>query len=154
MLYQQEKALWELNRIYREVEEVYHEIALKSGLSDSAFDIFYAICTLQAGCSQTDICAHVFLTKQTVNSSIRKLEQEGYIRMEHGKGRALQIYLTEAGQALAQERIEPVLRMEDQVFQAFDAQERREFLRLSQKYLSGLREGTMRLLEQTPENER
>ncbi|MFR1493246.1 MAG: MarR family transcriptional regulator [Eubacterium ventriosum] len=42
------------------------------GLSDSAFDILYSIVDLGDGCSQSDICKYSCLSKQTVNSSIKK----------------------------------------------------------------------------------
>ena len=46
----------EFNRLYKEMDDLYHDIALKLGLSDSALTIFYAICELGDGCLQKDIC--------------------------------------------------------------------------------------------------
>ena len=42
----------EFNRLYKEMDDLYHDIALKLGLSDSALTIFYAICELGDGCLQ------------------------------------------------------------------------------------------------------
>ena len=67
------------------------------GISDSAFSIFYTIYDLGDGCLQKDICYEFFANKQTVNSSIRKLVQEGYIYLKQGVGRDKHIFLTEAG---------------------------------------------------------
>ena len=36
--------LREYNRIYKEVNDIYREIAARFGLSNSAFDILYTIC--------------------------------------------------------------------------------------------------------------
>ena len=71
------KELKEYNQIYKELNEIYHSMALKTGLSDSAFDIFYAIAVIGDGCLQRDICQMTFLSKQTIHSSVRKLEKEG-----------------------------------------------------------------------------
>lgn len=49
--------LQEFNRIYKKSNEIYHNIALQLGLSNSAFDILYSICELGDGCLQKDICA-------------------------------------------------------------------------------------------------
>lgn len=67
------------NRIDKEFNDIYHEVALKMGISDSAFSIFYILHDLGDGCLQKDICYEAFANKQTVNSSIRKLEREGYL---------------------------------------------------------------------------
>ena len=48
--------LKEFNRIYKKTNEIYHDIALRLGLSDSAFDILYSISELGDGCLQKDIC--------------------------------------------------------------------------------------------------
>ena len=70
------------NRIDKEFNDIYHEVALKMGISDSAFSIFYILHDLGDGCLQKDICYEAFANKQTVNSSIRKLEREGYLYLK------------------------------------------------------------------------
>ena len=48
--------LWEYNCLYREYDSIFHDVALASGLSDSAFAILYHIMELGDGCLQKDIC--------------------------------------------------------------------------------------------------
>ena len=67
------KYLKEYNHIYKEANDIYHEIARKLQLSDSALDIFYTIFEIGDNCLQRDICKASCMPKQTVNSSIRKL---------------------------------------------------------------------------------
>ena len=55
---------------------IYHEIARKLQLSDSALDIFYTIFEIGDNCLQRDICKASCMPKQTVNSSIRKLQTD------------------------------------------------------------------------------
>ena len=101
--------LQEFNRIYKKSNEIYHNIALRLGLSNSAFDILYSICELGDGCLQKDICAATFIPKQTVNSSIRQMETAGYLTLSSGKGRSMHINLTAAGQSLLENTIYPVM---------------------------------------------
>ena len=127
------------NRLFKEMDDLYHELARRAGLSDSAFDILYTLCMTGDGCLQKDICAFSFLSKQTINSSIRKLEREGLIRLTAGKGRDTHIFLTPAGQKLVQERIVPVAHMEHQAFAQLSLPQQQELLRLTQAYVSGFR---------------
>ena len=140
-------ALKEYNRIYKETNRIYHDIALRLKLSDSAFDTLYAICYLGNGCLQKDICSLSATSKQTINSSIRKLELNGYITLKHGKGRQMHIFLTDAGMNLAKERIFPVIEIENKVFDSMPEEESRELLRLSRKYIEMLEENAKEILQ-------
>lgn len=131
--------LKEYNRIYKEMDNLYHDIARKLKLSDSAFDILYSICELGDGCLQKDICSISFISKQTINSSIRNLEKEGYLCLKHGRGRTMHILLTDAGKELIRKKIFPVLEIENQTFDDMSESESAELLRLSRKYMSILR---------------
>ena len=97
-------ALIEFNHIYKDFNDIYHDLAIKLNMSDSIFDIFYYLCEAGDGCMQRDICRSSCLPKQTVNSSIRKLEQQGYLTLTPGKGRGMYIYLTETGKQFVSER--------------------------------------------------
>ena len=130
----------EFNRLYKELDDLYHEIALGMGLSDSAFVILYTLCELGDGCLQKDICGVSFLSKQTINSSIRKLEREGLVRLRAGRGRELHIHLTETGRGLVREKILPVADMENRVFSAMTPEESRELLSLTKRYVDLFRE--------------
>ena len=48
-MFTQRPEIKELNRLYRAVDEVYHEVAVKLGLSDSAFSVLYALAELGDG---------------------------------------------------------------------------------------------------------
>ena len=53
----------EFNRIFKECNHIYHDIALKLGLSDSGFDILYTLCEIGDGCLQKDICDATMLSR-------------------------------------------------------------------------------------------
>lgn len=142
----QSKELKEYNRIYKALDELYHEIALKIGLSDSAFTILYMMCEIGDGCMQKDICNLSFISKQTINSSIRKLEEEGYLILKQGKGRDKHIFLTEIGQKLVEEKIIPVIKIENRAFEEMTPEECQVLLALNKKYLNCLREKAKEIL--------
>ena len=63
MEYRAGEELRELNRLYKELDDIYHNIALKLNLTDSAFIIFYTLCEVGEGCSQKDICNQAAISK-------------------------------------------------------------------------------------------
>ena len=131
--------LREFNRIDKEFDDLYHEVASKMGLSDSAFSIFYILNELGDGCLQRDICYAIFANKQTIHSSIRKLEQEGYIYLKQGRGRDKHIFLTEAGKKFIEKYIMPVVQKETEAFMSLQQEEQEELLRLSRMYIASLK---------------
>ena len=130
----------EYSNLFRLGGELYHGVAVKMGLSDSALDILYALDELGDGCLQKDVCAAAGMTKQTVNTSVHKLERAGVVELRIERGRGTHLYLTRAGRALVEERIRPLVAAEEAAFADMAPQERTELLRLSRAYLERLRE--------------
>lgn len=126
--------LKELNALYREMDGLYHELALKAGLSDSAFFILYAIAEFGDGCLQKDIAEQYFINKKTINSSIKKLEAQGYLKLQRGKRRDMHLYLTEAGRKLQESKIVPVFELENSILDEMPVEESQQLLRLMKKY--------------------
>lgn len=82
----QNRALKEFDSLYKMIDDVYHEIALSMNLTDSAFLILYCLLELGDGCSQKDICKLYSISKQTVNSSVKSLEDKGVLIRKAGVG--------------------------------------------------------------------
>ena len=131
--------LAEYTRLHSEMDGLYHTLAVRAGLSDSALDILYALCVLGDGCLQRDVCALSFTSKQTIHSSIRKLEQDGLLRLPPGQGREVHIRLTPQGSRLIQEKVLPILDLERQAMACLSPEERESFLRLTRQYISHFR---------------
>lgn len=134
-------------QLYKEYDDIFHNLALKMKISDSAFVIFYGICSLGDGCLQKNICESYSISKQTVNSSIRRLAQEGYIRLENGSGRDMHLCLTPKGRQFIDAYILPVIRIETETFQELTPSERDELIRLTRKYVDLMKERADRLFE-------
>lgn len=131
--------LRELGKVDKEWDKLYHDVAVKIGISDSAFSIFYILYNLGDGCLQKDICQEAFVNKQTINSSIRRLEQEGYLYLEQGRGQDKHIYLTDAGKRFVEKNIVPIIKKENEAFAQFSLDEQKELLRLSKIHIEYLK---------------
>ena len=138
----QSPLLREYSRLFKEMDDLYHELARRAGLSDSAFDILYTLCMKGDGCLQKDICEFSYISKQTINSSVRRLEQEGLIRLSSGKGRDTHIFLTDTGRAMVREKILPVAQMEERAFAQLHPRQQQELLSLTREYVFGFKKLT------------
>ena len=122
-------ALLESNKLFKEFNNIYHDAALKLGISNSSLDILYSICELGDGCLQRDISKSTFIPKQTIHSSIRSLE-----------GRNMHINLTDAGRDYIKETIYPIITLENEAISSLTEDERRHMLILQSKHITALRE--------------
>lgn len=123
------------NNIYKEMDELYHTLAVEKGISDSVMWILYMLCEQGEGYSQAAICKEISISKQTIHSAIRKLHTEGFIYFKQGKGRDKYIYLTESGKVMMEEKILPITAIENAAFLGMEQREREELLRLTEKYV-------------------
>ena len=139
MKYKKHPVLQEFDRLNNMIAEFYHEIAMKQGLSDSAYAILQALLVLGNGCTQTDIYKYTLLNKQTVNFSVKKLQYDGFLDFQPGSGRELRIYLTNKGEAIVREKILPIEQAENEVFEEMTAEEHKQILRLISGYLESFK---------------
>ena len=126
----------EVNRTYKEEEDFYRRLARRSGLSDAAFWVLYSIETAPGPVTQTDIGSTLMLSKQTINSALKQLEQSGHICLSDGPGRKKYLRLTRQGRALSDRAIRPTLEVERGAFLGLAEEERASLLALERKYLS------------------
>ena len=112
----------------------------------SASIILYALYLLGDGCLQRDICDLSYISKQTINSSIRRLEQDGYLYLQPGRGRDMHICLTPEGRRLVEEKAAPVAAMEERAFSGMPQEDQQALLRLTHAYLARLRAEAGRIL--------
>ena len=147
------RELKEFNYLYREMDGIYHQLALRAGLPDSAFYILYCIVEFGDDCLQRDIADHYHISKQTVNSSIKNLETKGFLTLTRGKGRDMHLRLTTAGQEFAEKYILPVFEAENRIFAEMSPEETRSLLALTAKYTGLLRKNTGQLLDSNQKTE-
>lgn len=123
-----------------EIDAAYHEAALKLGLSDSAMMILYTICNNGDQCLLSDITRLSGISKQTINSALRKLEGENVVYLEHCGKRKKKICLTDRGRNLVSKTVLRVIEIENEILGSWEAEERRKYIELTQKYISSFKE--------------
>ncbi|NBI33026.1 MarR family winged helix-turn-helix transcriptional regulator [Enterorhabdus sp. P55] len=130
--------LAQMDRFYLETDEIYRQGARKAGLSDSAFGILYSL-MLDDGLTQKQLCERSFTAKQTVSSSVRRLAERGLAMPEEGSERNAPIWLTAAGRAVVEARVQPAYLAELRAAEALNASERTTLARLLKRYTTALR---------------
>lgn len=128
------------NHLIGELDAVYHEMSLRLGLSDSESKILYTICNFGESCLLADVCRLTGLSKQTVNSAVRKLEREGILYTQAADGRAKRLCLTEEGKRHAGCTAFRILEMENAVFSSWPREDVEHYLELTERFLLSLRE--------------
>ena len=121
---------------------LYHDYAKSVGLSDAAFWLLYSLYEHGQPCTQKDLCAAWFYAPQTINSALKSLEEQGIISLElTPKNRKnKQILFTEAGKALIEEKIVPLVQAEERSFERLEEQERNQLLEITQRHIKALEE--------------
>lgn len=131
--------LHRINYLLAETDAVYHQASVHLGIADSVMRILYAIHDNGNGCLLTQVYKQTGISKQTVNSAIRKLEQEGMIYLEHHQGRTKMVRLTPAGQDMVNRTAARLYDAERQALATWTEAEIDQHLRLLEKYLEALR---------------
>ncbi|MCI9184981.1 MAG: MarR family transcriptional regulator [Lachnospiraceae bacterium] len=140
MNYDLSKIMKRHNHLCSEIEAVYHEMSLKLGLSDSAMIILYTLYDNGEDCLLQDICRRSGLSKQTVNSAIRKLEAEGVLYLEPVGPKAKNACLTETGKRLAKQTAGRVLQIENEIFASWPYENVQKYLELTEAFLLALKD--------------
>ena len=100
-----------------EINALYHEASVKMGISDSIQNILYVICERRENrCLQSEISRLTGISRQTINSAIRKLEKDEIVYLEQGKGRNTIVCLTEKGKKFALEKVYPLFEVENKIW--------------------------------------
>ena len=129
-------AFWKSNdRIYNENTLLYHRLARACGLPDCAFWLLYTLRSEEAPLTQTQLSEQLSLPKQTVNSALKKLVEEGVLRLEAADGnlKNKRVCLTEAGEAFLRRTVDRVFGVESAAAARLTEEERSALVALSQK---------------------
>ena len=122
-----------------EINALYHEAAVKTGISDSVQNILYVLCEKDGRCLQSEISKLTGISRQTINSAVRRLEKEDIVYLEQGKGRNTILCLTEKGEQFSLEKIRPLHEIENRIWNEWTPEEQQQYLALTKKYRDGLK---------------
>ena len=85
--------------------------------------------------TQSDICNMMYMPKQTVNSSLKKMEAEGYIELLNiNDKRSKQVCLTEKGVDLANNTVDIIISKENNALSKMDEKEQELLINLLRKF--------------------
>ena len=135
------KQLLHWNSLYQQLNETYRQYATQKGVSETTLWLLYFLCEQGGSCEQRALCRSLLDTPQTVNSSLKKLEQQGLIALKlvAGSRKNKEVSLTEAGEQFAKTIVLPLMAAEQQSFSDLSEREQLQMLTLMQKHQELLR---------------
>ena len=128
------------NRLLSEIDEVYHEVAIRQGFSDSVMAILYTLSDNDGQCRLPELIKLSGVNKQTVNSALRKLEKENIVYLEPAGGKSKRVCLTAKGFSTVHETVDRVLGVEKKIYSSWSQEEWELYVQLTERYLHQLRE--------------
>lgn len=134
-----------INYLISEMDALYHLASLKMGISDSVSIVLYTIYDSGNGCLLSDVYKKSGISKQTVNSAVRKLETEEILYLEQHTGRSKRIFLTDRGKTFVRETVARLYEAEAGAFDTWREEEVNTYINLMKKYADCLRQQIDRL---------
>lgn len=99
--------LTQYNKSFKSIDETYRNAAKRFGMSECTFWILYTLRVENPPVTQSEICALQYQPKQTVNSALKKLENEGILTLSVGTDRRNKyVSLTPKGLRLAEKTVD------------------------------------------------
>lgn len=137
-----DKDIIQFNRLYRELDEIYHKYAKEHGLSDSALWILYSLVESNTRMTQKDMCRLWHRPPQTINSALKRLEAQGMLKLipAADSQKTKEIVLTDSGRDLVSRIILPVFQAETRALRCMSIEERTLLLSMTAKYVDHLKE--------------
>ena len=131
------------NQLYKEQDDIYRSAAVKAKLSDAAYWTMYMLRESEEEVTQSSLSKEWFFTKQTINSAVANLVKKGYVVLQNevGKGNRKALVLAEEGERFCEEYVDPLIRAEQNSFDALTEAEQELVIHLMKKQLKLFKEG-------------
>ena len=128
------------NRLYKQMDETYHQYAKKLGISDTTLWILYSLYESNVSYTQRELCSVWHYPPQTIHSSLKNLEKQGLLRLDSipGNRKNKQIVLTKQGEQVMLSIISRLVTAEQHAFRALSEKEQDDLLNLTKKYVESL----------------
>jgi DNA-binding MarR family transcriptional regulator len=128
-----------VNCLASDLDNLYHQAAQKLGISDSVLFLLYVVCENSGRCPLADIRTATGMTKQTLNSALRRLENDGVVTLAQHSGRSKIVCLTETGVEYAEKTVMRLFNAESSVFKSWLPDEISTYLKLMERYNNDFR---------------
>lgn len=126
--------LHRINYLGAEMDALYHQACHRLGISDSAMRALYTVYDNGGTCLLSDIYKQSGISKQTVNSAMRKLENDGVLYLEQEDGRGKRVRLTEKGKRYVEKTAARLYAAECEVFSDWPEQEIDTYIYFMEKF--------------------
>lgn len=139
---QTKQQLENLNQQIKELSGIYHQAAVRLGISDNEFWVWYTLFVMGEKYSQQDICEIWSLPKQTVNSIVMNMVKKELIKLEvvPGTRNRKLLILTDNGKSYGEAVVRPIFEAEYRTIARLTEEERQLCISLLGKYIRYLRE--------------
>ena len=131
----------------KEQNSIYHNVAVKYGLSNTAMWVLYIVSEGAEACTQQDLCRQCFCAKQTLHTAIKSLTKNGYVFLEAIPGTRNQkkILLTQKGRELATQTTDLLREAELRAYGKLGEDDLRAYLDMTSRLTTYLREETEKI---------
>ena len=124
-----------LNNMLCNIDNAYQLLLQSKNLSDSDYAIIFAILEIGEGCLQKDIADMSYISKKTINTTIKKFEREGLIELKAGKYPHMHIYFTAQGKEYVKTTIIPLIEFENKFMEDIPNDEFEKMTEMYFKYI-------------------
>lgn len=142
------EVIHKVNSLANDLDSIYHQAARKLGIADSVMFVCYMINEKGNGCLLHDICCECGMSKQTINSALRKLEKDDILYLKQDKGKTKRIFLTKKGEKFIGATAGSILEAEINAFSGWSDEEFEMHLKLMEKYNNALRKEINKMNQQ------
>ena len=119
-----------INFMLMSISGLYHEAVVRFGLTDSVAMLLHYLDDHGDRCPLSSIYKNTGIRKQTLNSSIRKLEADGVLYLEQDTGRSKRVVLTDKGRELIKNTVGQIRRAEVHSLDDWSQEEIQHYIRL------------------------
>lgn len=135
-------------QIYKMEDELYHRYGVFCGLSDPAIWVLYTLYEEENRTyTQNDLVSMWSFPKQTLNYTVAKLVQNGWVSLEQlpGARNSKAVRLTKSGEEICKEKILPLMLAEERSISRLSENEQELLLTLVEKQFSYFKEEILKI---------
>ena len=131
----------------KELDAIYHGVAVKYGLSDTALWVLYLVSEDGSDLTQQDLCRQNCFPKQTVNTAVNSLAKHGFLELIpiQGTRNHKKVRLTATGRDLANRTTQKLKIAEENAYKRFTPAKLQVHLDITSRLTAYIREETEKL---------
>lgn len=144
------KKFKKVNQVCEMIDDIYYQYAASFGITDTELYILYALNEHNGEYLQSDICKEWSCSLQTIHTTIKNMEKKGVIELicRNGNKKNKYIHLTDFGKQLIDRITLPLVKAEQEAFEALTSEEQDLLIPILQKYADALSASVEKVMKQ------